>query len=957
MFDILEEEEEEEGKEKQDMVEEDEKQTQEDEKKKKHESETKTEVEEVKVVVKSMSDKNEIVLPSPVQSLMLAEIEQNIISEIKIGPQIPSHLRSQMIQEEKKESEEKRFGGNSPLQKIALIMRKVVILNRADLSSFLLQEEIFFRVAGCLEYDPSLMVKGNYRDFLKNKANLKILLPFPPQIEAAIKENFRVNFLIDSLIRPCLDEPPLSSYRAIMGENIDKICTHVMGEKESVGIIVQNISSPHQVRSPPTNNKRKQSILFLRELFLLTKKLPPQSRFGLYASFFGIPPSSPKNDGLNASLELFGRSESSSGSNPPSSSLSIPLFSSSSSNSNSSSLGFNTSSFMHLLGGNVDQFDSFYRRMIPLSSNHCEKWMDRLKEKERNIYKNEKEDEEGEEVTTTPSSPSSKNDYTSLPPNLENMLVSCGEILRNSRDEEEVLAICEIIMTISITSPQYLRLQTFYSIPPATPLPFTSPTNNSLNKSDGDDDDDSLNLPTTSTSILYSLIYVLTNSLHPPSRAVVEYVREIIVLMIDPMKMDQASERDSFLLLFYDYYIQHFLLPILPPVSDSSASYPYSIDVYQTILDIIAFCISIHSYRMKYLMMRNTFFPRDIFGHILSHPSRILPSSVFGLFHALALMDDQFYSRHLVKTSCLSPIFRWLEDYKPVSTHCSSLSPSLTMSSLLSIFDMIRVENQKILLEEIVKEYKKRESLHVEGALKFEMDKLQLKMDQNMSAEEEKEREMREEDEKASFQGELESTKRKRDFEEMQANEAYFDRDEDEDGGKGNTNLLTNGKFSKGPLSLLQIYGEEGDEEKSGENGSSSLTIDQTLLLPSVKKDEADIEEEEDEIYAFFSNKKSKSNKKQRKDSITSNSSLESTSSTTDGLFNLSFKSLDTLSSLAPSSSPKNKYFDTPGPLPNCNNTQNSSYNLSSSKKDNEESSNRELLNQALKNVDFSNLK
>lgn len=80
----------------------------------------------------------------------------------------------------------------------------------------------------CSADDPELKRKADYRNFLTNKAVFHQVVPMTDQdLMRMIKENFRIKYMKDNMLRPCLDESGVVVLNALQHHNTTEICDHL----------------------------------------------------------------------------------------------------------------------------------------------------------------------------------------------------------------------------------------------------------------------------------------------------------------------------------------------------------------------------------------------------------------------------------------------------------------------------------------------------------------------------------------------------------------------------------------------------------------------------------------------------------------------------------------------------------------------------------------------------------
>ncbi|GLC50218.1 hypothetical protein PLESTB_000355400 [Pleodorina starrii] len=197
-----------------------------------------------------------------------------------------------------------------------------------------------------------------------------------------------------------------------------------------------------------------------------------------------------------------------------------------------------------------------------------------------------------------------------------------------------------------------------------------------------------------------------------------EQVCEAIKLLMDPDTMEQPVEKNEFLEVFYDKYLDKLIGVIL---SDSSINSNGTRTVPATtlglILELLSFCVQNHSYRIRYYTLRNHLVEKVL--RLLHRRERWLVCATVRFMRVCVALKEDFFTRYLLRYNCFGPImvvfFENGERY------------NLLNSAVLDLIDYIRKENIKPILDHLVETYGHRfdELTYVET-----FKQLRLKYDQ-----------------------------------------------------------------------------------------------------------------------------------------------------------------------------------------------------------------------------------
>lgn len=207
-----------------------------------------------------------------------------------------------------------------------------------------------------------------------------------------------------------------------------------------------------------------------------------------------------------------------------------------------------------------------------------------------------------------------------------------------------------------------------------------------------------------------------------------------------------TNHKDSFLTLWYEYYMPWLAQPILQLqlFSDNNNNntqdkqYKHITQKHQfhflqnhsnlserfrIIFDIICQCTVTHTYRMKYFAMRTKLIGQSLL--LLKSNHQPLQLGPLRFLKVILTLKEDFYFRHLVKCNIFELIFELLNYNKQL---CKD---NLVTSMIYEILEYIRIENISILIDYIVEKYTKfinDNELFIES-----FEKLKLRYDQKKS--------------------------------------------------------------------------------------------------------------------------------------------------------------------------------------------------------------------------------
>lgn len=110
------------------------------------------------------------------------------------------------------------------------ILKSLFMMNKPSLLEVLFSDDMLFEVIGCLEYDPSHSEPQRHREFLRENANFKEVIPITNQdIIAKIHQTYRVQYILDAILPTpsVFDDNMLGSVASFIFFNKIEIVTHL----------------------------------------------------------------------------------------------------------------------------------------------------------------------------------------------------------------------------------------------------------------------------------------------------------------------------------------------------------------------------------------------------------------------------------------------------------------------------------------------------------------------------------------------------------------------------------------------------------------------------------------------------------------------------------------------------------------------------------------------------------
>ncbi|KAI8800995.1 component of IIS longevity pathway SMK-1-domain-containing protein [Cladochytrium replicatum] len=211
---------------------------------------------------------------------------------------------------------------------------------------------------------------------------------------------------------------------------------------------------------------------------------------------------------------------------------------------------------------------------------------------------------------------------------------------------------------------------------------------------------------------------------------------EILRVVLDTSGLDTAeglvshpssqdTDTEAFLDLFYEKYMAKVAEPVtgleLPPDSSIITLSPNRSAACHFICDLLCFAIQHHTYRSKYYFLGSNFAGKVVL--LLKSHEQYLRLSALRVLRKCVGMKDEFYNRYLLKNDVFGPVLSAFEETKGRN--------NLLNSACLELFEFIRKENIKSLIQHLVQTHRKA----IEGVEYVETFKgILLRYDQNSEA-------------------------------------------------------------------------------------------------------------------------------------------------------------------------------------------------------------------------------
>ncbi|GAX85578.1 hypothetical protein CEUSTIGMA_g12993.t1 [Chlamydomonas eustigma] len=172
-----------------------------------------------------------------------------------------------------------------------------------------------------------------------------------------------------------------------------------------------------------------------------------------------------------------------------------------------------------------------------------------------------------------------------------------------------------------------------------------------------------------------------------------EQISELLKALLDPETMDTAVEKNDFLELFYDTYVNKLLQVIVLDKTINSDGLRYVPPaVLSLIVDLFCFFVQHHAYRVKYYLLRSHMIEKVL--KVVRRRERWLACAGVRFLRTCITVKDEFFTRYLVKHNSFEPIMTVFFE--------NGDRYNLLNSAVLDVIDFVRRENIKVLIDYLV---------------------------------------------------------------------------------------------------------------------------------------------------------------------------------------------------------------------------------------------------------------
>lgn len=166
------------------------------------------------------------------------------------------------------------------------IFKNIFLLNKNALFEVMFGEETIFDVVGCLEYDPSSPAPKRHRQYLKQLARFKEVIPISnPELLAKIHQTYRVQYIQDVVLPTpsVFEDNMLSTLSSFIFFNKVEIVTLIQEDEKFLSELFAQLTD-----EGTDEQKRRDLVLFLKEFCNFSQNLQPQGKESFYKTLSSL---------------------------------------------------------------------------------------------------------------------------------------------------------------------------------------------------------------------------------------------------------------------------------------------------------------------------------------------------------------------------------------------------------------------------------------------------------------------------------------------------------------------------------------------------------------------------------------------------------------------------------------------------------------------------------------------
>ncbi|KAL4715998.1 hypothetical protein ACJJTC_013298 [Scirpophaga incertulas] len=166
------------------------------------------------------------------------------------------------------------------------IFKSIFLLNKNTLFDTMFSEDTIFDVIGCLEYDPSLPQPKKHREYLRELAQFREVIPIKNQdLLAKIHQTYRVQYIQDIVLPTptVFEDNLLSTLSSFVFFNKVEIVKLIEEDEKFLTDLFKLLMD-----EKTTDTKRRDLVLFLKEFCNFSQNLQPQDKDVFYKTLVSL---------------------------------------------------------------------------------------------------------------------------------------------------------------------------------------------------------------------------------------------------------------------------------------------------------------------------------------------------------------------------------------------------------------------------------------------------------------------------------------------------------------------------------------------------------------------------------------------------------------------------------------------------------------------------------------------
>lgn len=156
------------------------------------------------------------------------------------------------------------------------IFKNIFMLNKNALFEIMFSDDVIFDIVGILEYDPALSLPAKHRDYLRNQAKFKEVVPMTNfELENKIHQTYRVQYIQDVILPTpsVFEENMLSSLNSFIFFNKVEIVSMIQEDVKFLTTLFAQLTDDET-----DDEHRRDLVMFLKEFCTFSQTLQPPSR-------------------------------------------------------------------------------------------------------------------------------------------------------------------------------------------------------------------------------------------------------------------------------------------------------------------------------------------------------------------------------------------------------------------------------------------------------------------------------------------------------------------------------------------------------------------------------------------------------------------------------------------------------------------------------------------------------